>query len=353
MKAKAKKRVLSIDGIDPMRLLGVNDRNMRILEEHFDEKIVVRGDEITITGSTHRVDELTDVLETLIRIAAAGRNVAEGDVLTVIRGDTKDSETITKLDDMVVFYSTHKRRKVVPRSPRQKEYIDSIKDNDLIFAIGPAGTGKTYLAIAMALGALKNRLIERIFVSRPVVEAGENLGFLPGDLQEKIDPYLRPIYDALRDMVGMERVQRMIDSGVLEIAPLAYMRGRTLNNSFAILDEAQNCTVIQMKMFLTRLGVNAKAIVTGDITQIDLAHPEKSGLVAVREILDGIEGIKFITFGEEDVVRHRLVRRIISAFSARSAAQSATDNSKAGSANRSNDESLTDTPPLMEENDGR
>ncbi len=353
LKGKAKKRVLSIAGIDPIRLLGVNDRNMRILGEHFDEKIVVRGDEITITGPTHRVDELTDVLETLMRIAAAGRNVDEGDVLTVIRGDTKDSETITKLDDTVVFYSTHKRRKVVPRSPRQKEYIDSIKDNDLIFAIGPAGTGKTYLAIAMALGALKNRLIERIFVSRPVVEAGENLGFLPGDLQEKIDPYLRPIYDALREMVGMERMQRMIDSGVLEIAPLAYMRGRTLNNSFAILDEAQNCTVIQMKMFLTRLGVNAKAIVTGDITQIDLAHPEKSGLVAVREILDGIEGIKFITFGEEDVVRHRLVRRIISAFSARSAVQPAADSSEAESANRSNDESLTDTPPLMEENDGR
>lgn len=352
MKAKTKKRVLSIAGIDPIRLLGVNDRNLRILEEHFDERVVVRGDELIITGSSRRIDELTGVLETLIRIAGSGRCVDEGDILTVIRGDVKEPESIAGLEDTVVFYSTHRRRNVVPRSPRQKEYVESITINDVLFAIGPAGTGKTYLAIAMALNALKKRQIERIFVSRPVVEAGENLGFLPGDLQEKIDPYLRPIYDALREMVGMDRVQRMIDSGILEIAPLAYMRGRTLNNSFAILDEAQNCSVMQMKMFLTRLGVSAKAIVTGDITQIDLAHPEKSGLVAVREILDGIEGIKFVTFGEEDVVRHRLVKQIIRAFSRRNATRSVPDENKAQDAGPSNDESRNDAPSITEEHDG-
>jgi phosphate starvation-inducible PhoH-like protein len=195
--------------------------------------------------------------------------------------------------------------------------VEAIRGYDVVFAIGPAGTGKTYLAIACALDALKRGEIEKIFISRPVVEAGENLGFLPGDMQEKIEPYLRPIFDSLRDMIGQERVVKMIESGVLEIAPLAYMRGRTLNGAFAILDEAQNCTIGQMKMFLTRLGESSKAIVTGDVTQIDLAEPERSGLVAVREILDGIEGIKFITFGEEDVVRHWLVKRIISAFSRR------------------------------------
>lgn len=320
MKRAARKRVLSFAGIDPIMLLGVNDRNIKLIEEQFDQDIVVRGEEIILQGRPKRVEELTQVLETLIQIAAGGRAVSEGDVITVIRGDGRESEKIKKLDETVVFYSTQRRRNVVPRSIRQKEYVEAIRHFDVVFAIGPAGTGKTYLAIAMALAALKRGEIERIFVSRPVVEAGENLGFLPGDLQEKIDPYLRPIFDAMREMVGMERVQRMIDSGILEIAPLAYMRGRTLNNSFAILDEAQNSTVMQMKMFLTRLGVNAKAVVTGDITQIDLVDSRESGLVAVRSILDGVEGIRFIMFGEEDVVRHRLVRRIIRAFSTRAAA---------------------------------
>lgn len=315
MRGEVKKRILSFSGIDPVKLLGVNDRNLRVIEDHFDQNIVVRGDEIILKGPSGLIEELTGVLETLIRIAGGGRAVTEGDVLTVIRGGKGESKRIADLKETVVYYSTSRRKNVVPRSVKQKEYVDAIHDYDVVFAIGPAGTGKTYLAIAMALAALKKREIERIFVSRPVVEAGENLGFLPGDVQEKIDPYLRPIFDAMREMIGKERVQRMIDSGILEIAPLAYMRGRTLNNSFAILDEAQNSTVMQMKMFLTRLGVNSKAIVTGDITQIDLADPDKSGLVAVKSILDGVEGIKFIAFGEEDVVRHRLVRRIIKAFS--------------------------------------
>ncbi len=315
MKRKMKKRVLSFAGLDPVKLLGVNDRNLRLIEEHYDQDLTVRGNEIILNGSPGRVEELTSVLETLIRIAGGGRPVTEGDVLTVIRGGEEASGKISALDENVVYYSSAKRRGVVPRSVRQKEYVDAIRDYDVVFAIGPAGTGKTFLAMATALAALKKGEVERIFVSRPVVEAGENLGFLPGGLQEKIDPYIRPIFDALAHMVGKEKMQRMIDSGVLEIAPLAYMRGRTLNNAFAILDEAQNSTVMQMKMFLTRLGVDAKAVVTGDITQIDLAEPGKSGLVAVKEILDGVEGIKFVHFGEEDVVRHSLVKRIIKAFS--------------------------------------
>ncbi|MDD4857556.1 MAG: PhoH family protein [Candidatus Krumholzibacteria bacterium] len=318
-----KRRVVSIAGIDPIKLLGVEDRNLRLIEEHFDERVAVRGDEIILSGSPRRIEQLTRIFERLIELAGSGRSVTEGDVLTVIRGGTVGFEKIGTLEESAVFYSSVKRRNVVPRSVRQQEYVDAIRRHDVVFAIGPAGTGKTYLAIACALAALKNGDIERIFISRPVVEAGENLGFLPGDMQEKIEPYLRPIFDAFRDMIGQERVLKMIASGVLEIAPLAYMRGRTLNGSFAILDEAQNSTIGQMKMFLTRLGESSKAIVTGDITQIDLADPAISGLVAVREILDGVEGIAFITFGEEDVVRHRLVKRIIRAFSTKGAALAA------------------------------
>ncbi len=319
MKREYRKRVVSIAGIDPIKLLGVGDRNIRLLEEHFDERIVVRGDEITIAGSPRRVEQLSRAIEHLVEIAGSGRAVTDADVLAVIRGGRPEAERIAKLEDEVVFYSPTKRRGVVPRSLHQREYVDAIRRYDVVFAIGPAGTGKTYLAIACALDALKRGEIEKIFISRPVVEAGENLGFLPGDMQEKIEPYLRPIFDSLRDMIGQERVVKMIESGVLEIAPLAYMRGRTLNGAFAILDEAQNSTIGQMKMFLTRLGESSKAIVTGDVTQIDLAEPERSGLVAVREILEGIEGIEFIVFGEEDVVRHWLVKKIITAFSRREA----------------------------------
>jgi phosphate starvation-inducible PhoH-like protein len=319
VKREYRTRVVSMAGIDPIKLLGIGDRNIRLLEEHFDERIVVRGDEITISGSPRRVEQLSRAIEHLVEIAGRGRAVTESDVLAVIHGGRPEVERIQKLEDEVVFYSPTKRRGVVPRSVRQREYVDAIRSHDVVFAIGPAGTGKTYLAIASALDALKRGEIEKIFISRPVVEAGENLGFLPGDMSEKIEPYLRPIFDALREMIGQERVVKMIESGVLEIAPLAYMRGRTLNNAFAILDEAQNCTVGQMKMFLTRLGESSKAIVTGDVTQIDLADPERSGLVAASEILSGIEGISFIAFGEEDVVRHRLVKKIISAFTRREA----------------------------------
>ncbi len=340
MKRDFKRRIVSIAGIDPIRLLGVEDRTLRLIEEHFDEKVVVRGDEIILAGSPRTVERLTRVIETLIEIAGSGKTVAEADVLAAIRGEKAGGERAENLDDALVYYSPVKRRSVVPRSVRQKEYVDAIRAHDIVFAIGPAGTGKTYLAIACALAALKSGEIERIFISRPVVEAGENLGFLPGDMQEKIEPYLRPIFDAFRDMIGQERVLKLIEAGTLEIAPLAYMRGRTLNGSFAILDEAQNCTVGQMKMFLTRLGESSKAIVTGDVTQIDLADPAQSGLVAAREILGGVEGIAFVTFGEEDVVRHWLVRRIIRAFSAKTAAFAA----KAGG--------VASTPESSAERDG-
>ncbi len=317
MKRDFKRRLVSIAGIDPVRLLGVGDRNLRLIEEHFDERIALRGDEIVITGSPRRVEQLTRVVERLIEIAGGGRPVTEGDVLTAIGGGGRIGRAAPREETASVFYSPARRRGVVARSAHQQDYIDAIASHDIVFAIGPAGTGKTYLAIASALAGLKSGAIERIFISRPVVEAGENLGYLPGDLQEKIEPYLRPIFDALRDMLGADRIARMIGTGAVEIAPLAYMRGRTLENAFAILDEAQNCSVGQMKMFLTRLGEGSKAIVTGDVTQIDLADPSRSGLVAAREILAGVEGIEFVTFGEEDVVRHRLVKLIIGAWSAR------------------------------------
>ena len=325
-----KKRILSLEGIDPLRLLGARDRNIRLIEDHFDEKIVARGDRIIVEASRDHVEEITAVLERLIRMAGSGRTVTEGDVLSAIRGDGARAGETETLDREVVFHSRSRRRGIAPRSAKQKEYVETIRRYDVVFAIGPAGTGKTYLAIAMALAALKSKQVERIYISRPVVEAGENLGFLPGDMQEKIDPYLRPIFDAMRDMVGRETMQRMIESGTVEITPLAYMRGRTLNNCFAVLDEAQNSTIMQMKMFLTRLGANAKAVITGDITQIDLIDPSSSGLVAVKGILEGIEGIQFVTFGEEDVVRHRLVKRIIRAFNTMKQKPSEGDEKSAG-----------------------
>jgi phosphate starvation-inducible PhoH-like protein len=310
-----KKRIFLADGIDMVDLLGIKDVNLRLLDQRFPHSIIVRGDEIALTGNSEQLDRLTAIFETLISLVEDGRKLSRQDVLNVISGGKKVSARMDELEKSVVFYSSRKREGIVPRSIIQKKYIEAIESFDIVFAIGPAGTGKTFLAIASALAALKRGDIEKIFVSRPVVETGESLGFLPGDLQEKIDPYLRPIFDSLIYMIGKQKMQHMIDNDIIEIAPLAYMRGRTLNNAFVILDEAQNTTVMQMKMFLTRLGVNSKAIVNGDITQIDIPDSSSSGLVVVKELLDGIEGVKFVFFSEEDVVRHGLVRRIIRAFS--------------------------------------
>ncbi|MBD3179983.1 MAG: PhoH family protein [Candidatus Latescibacteria bacterium] len=315
MNDSGNKRALSIKGIDLIDLLGINDANLKILEEYFPGAIVVRGSEVILKGEAEKLERLTDIFKTLIGLVESGHRLTGDDITRVIEGGKKESKKIDDLKKSVVYYSTRRRKAIAPKTTRQKKYVDAIREFDVVFAIGPAGTGKTFLAIASALEALKRGEIERIFISRPVVETGEKLGFLPGDLKEKIDPYLRPIFDSFTAMIGLEKLQHMIETGAVEIAPLAYMRGRTLNNSFAILDEAQNSTVMQMKMFLTRLGINSKAIVTGDITQIDLAGPEESGLVAVQEILDGVAGVSFIFFSEEDVVRHQLVKRIIRAFS--------------------------------------
>jgi phosphate starvation-inducible PhoH-like protein len=315
LKDNLNKRAISIRGIELIDLLGINDENLKVLEEYFPDTIVVRGREIILRGPVKDVEKLTDIFRTLIDLVKGGHNLSRQIITQVIEGGKGESKKINDLKKSVVYYSTRRRKAIAPKTTRQKEYVEAINEYDVVFAIGPAGTGKTFLAIASALDAMKRGEIERIFISRPVVETGEKLGFLPGDLKEKIDPYLRPIFDSFTAMIGLDKLQQMIETGAVEIAPLAYMRGRTLNNSFAILDEAQNSTIMQMKMFLTRLGINSKAIVTGDITQIDLASQKDSGLVAVQEILGGVAGVEFIFFSGADVVRHQLVRRIIRAFS--------------------------------------
>jgi phosphate starvation-inducible PhoH-like protein len=313
-KGKAVTKRMSLDEVDPLLVLGYRDQNLRLLESRMPAKLLVRDSTVTISGEKLRVEEAMRVIERLVTLAKAGRAVDESDVLYALGQDSDPEEEAAdpaRFDGRAIRVE---KGVIRPKSGGQASYVDAIKAHDLVFAIGPAGTGKTYLAVATAVEALKARVVEKILLVRPAVEAGENLGFLPGDFQEKVDPYLRPLYDSLRDMMSYERIKRFLEVGVIEVAPLAYMRGRTLSRAFAILDEAQNTTVGQMKMFLTRLGPNSKAVVTGDITQIDLANPESSGLVQVRSILAGIEGIKFCAFTDADVVRHKLVREIIKAF---------------------------------------
>lgn len=305
---------MSLEDVDPLLVLGFRDQNLRLLESKMSAKLMVRDSAVTITGERSDVEAAVRVLERLLTLAKTGRALDENDVLYALGGASVALEEGPEPAGAPGRAIRVEKGVIRPKSAGQALYLDAITQYDLVFAIGPAGTGKTYLAVAMAVEALKARAVERILLVRPAVEAGENLGFLPGDLQEKVDPYLRPLYDSLRDMMSYERIKRFLELGVLEVAPLAYMRGRTLSRAFVILDEAQNTTVGQMKMFLTRLGPNSKAVVTGDITQIDLPDSESSGLVQVKSILAGIEGIKFCTFTEVDVVRHRLVREIIKAF---------------------------------------
>lgn len=304
---------LSSRGIDPVALFGQHDAQLRAIESEFDAKIVVRGEEIIVTGHDEEVQQITGLLRNLMRSIQQGQTHDVSDVIRATRsvkdeGGDGEPFTGTMLD------IASKRERIRARSPNQQRYVEAVQKNDLVFSIGPAGTGKTYLAVAMALTALRRREVDRIILTRPAVEAGESLGFLPGDPQEKVDPYLKPLYDAIHDMTPIDKGSRLIESGTIEIIPLAYMRGRTLNNAFVILDEAQNTTVAQMKMFLTRLGANAKAIVTGDITQIDLPEDKRSGLVHVQSILTGIKGIQFVYLTEADVVRHHLVQEIIKAY---------------------------------------
>ena len=295
-------------------LYGLHDEHLKLIEAEFGVKIHARGRELTLSGPEPAVQKVNRLFEQLLEIIRGGRYLRRHEVVYAIRALEAD----TSLDLQTIYMDRievlSKRQFISPKTAGQKAYVDAIRRHDIVFAIGPAGTGKPYLAMAMAVNTLKKQEVSRIILTRPAVEAGESLGYLPGTYEEKVGPYLRPLYDALYDMMDVDKTQRFIEQGVLEVAPLAYMRGRTLNDSFIILDEAQNCTPEQMKMFLTRLGFDSKTVITGDVTQSDLPQGKMSGLVQAREILKGIEGIQFIEFLGSDVVRHELVQKIIKAY---------------------------------------
>lgn len=313
----ATEQTISLVGVDQLAFLGYNDANLAILESRFNAVIAVRGDQITLRGEDIEIELLGKVINEMIYMVRRNGSLMPGDVeaiVDLVTGGSAQSETGLQgeeLEDVILFAN---KTVIKAKGERQLEYVKKVRDNDIVFSIGPAGTGKTYLAVAMAVNAFRNREVTKIILTRPAVEAGESLGFLPGDLREKVDPYLRPLYDALEDMIAPEKLKSMGERNAIEVAPLAFMRGRTLNNAFVILDEAQNTTALQMKMFLTRLGANSRAIVTGDLTQIDLPKNTQSGLIQATEILKGIDGIEFVTFQKADVVRHRLVKEIIQAY---------------------------------------
>jgi len=302
------------EGTNTAVLFGHHDRHLKLIEDELGVRLSARGEELTLDGLPEAVRQAERILVELASLTNQGISLQAEDVTHALSALRRTPEASLKdvLGEAAMIVT--KKRFVGPKSPTQKTYIEAIEQHDIVIAIGPAGTGKTYLAMAMAVSALMNKEVSRIILARPAVEAGEKLGFLPGDIYEKVNPYLRPLYDALFDMMDMERANRLIARGDIEIAPLAFMRGRTLNDSFVILDEAQNATAEQMKMFLTRLGFHSKVVVTGDITQVDLPSDRVSGLIQVKEILKDIEGIKFVYFNEKDVVRHRLVQEIIKAY---------------------------------------
>jgi phosphate starvation-inducible PhoH-like protein len=304
---------VSAEGVDPLALAGVNDANLIELARRMGVRVSLRGDVLALSGPDEAVERAVPVARALVDLARIGDALDVHDVERLILDSTPGAAgTAAEGDTRIILPGL--RRVIQAKTSGQREYLESILQNEIVVGIGPAGTGKTYLAVACAIDALARKRVRRIVLARPAVEAGESLGFLPGDLHEKVDPYLRPLYDALEDMMPRDRVQKAIDSRVIEIAPLAYMRGRTLADAFVILDEAQNATGMQMKMFLTRLGVNSRAVITGDKTQIDLASREDSGLLQIERILPGIGGIGFCYLQETDVVRHRLVRDIIRAY---------------------------------------
>lgn len=309
----AVERRLTLDSVNMLSFLGMNDSNLKLVEDRFNTSITVRGENVILKGVLEEVDVIEKVLKEMIYVLNTSSTLTSNDVETILDLALHGKEIITDKEyDSIVLYT--KNDVIKTRTPGQQRYLEIAAKNDITFAIGPAGTGKTYLAVALGVSALNKGIISKIVLARPAVEAGESLGFLPGDLKEKIDPYLRPLYDALDDMMPSEKLKGFIEKRVVEIVPLAYMRGRTLNNAFVILDEAQNATDTQMKMFLTRLGANSKAIVTGDVTQIDLPAKATSGLVQAREILQNIDGVGFVYFDKSDVVRHRLVKEIINAY---------------------------------------
>jgi phosphate starvation-inducible PhoH-like protein len=305
------RRQLELSNEVAASLAGSGDSVLRALEGHVDCELFLRGNVVTLDGAPEAVAAAAEVVRELSELVEQGHEIAPG-TITAVTGALDQHESPAAILEDVVW--RHRSRKVAPKTVNQKRYVDSIRRNTITFGIGPAGTGKTFLAVALAAAALSRREVNRIILTRPAVEAGERLGFLPGDLMAKIDPYLRPLFDALHDMLDAERVQQALERGQIEVAPLAFMRGRTLNDSFIILDEAQNTTPEQMKMILTRLGFNSKMVVTGDVTQVDLPREQRSGLMAVGDVLEGIEGIEFVRFGGEDVVRHRLVQRIVEAY---------------------------------------
>jgi len=296
------------------QLFGEYNRNLKRIAELTDVSIHARGNTIFIEGDNIAENLAKKILKQLYGLLKDGYPIYPNDVEYAVRILSEDDRIKLKDIFLDTVYITAKKRPVIPKSQTQKEYIDAIRSSDMVFGVGPAGTGKTYLAMAMAVAAFSKGKVDRIILTRPAVEAGEALGFLPGDLAQKVDPYLRPLYDALHDMMQFEKVSNLIERGVIEVAPLAFMRGRTLNDSFVILDEAQNTTSEQMKMFLTRIGFSSKAVITGDITQVDLPVGKPSGLIEAKDILQGIEGIKFIFFSKKDVVRHGLVQKIIKAY---------------------------------------
>jgi len=300
--------------VDLGDLLGRNDDHLRTLESEFDVKIVARGHDVMLKGDERQVRRAERALTQLAELLRSGAPLRGGEVRAAVKMVAEDDEADLKAVFSDAIAVPSRKKWITPKTKGQKTYVDAIRGHDMVFGIGPAGTGKSFLAVAMAVAALMKREVARIVLTRPAVEAGERLGFLPGDLYEKVHPYLRPLYDALYDMLEYEKVGALMEKGAIEIAPLAYMRGRTLNDAFIILDEAQNSTTEQMKMFLTRLGFNSKMVITGDITQVDLPASRHSGLIGVQAILKGVPGVSFVYFDEHDVVRHRLVSAIIRAY---------------------------------------
>ena len=309
----AEQKEIKLDSNNMLEILGVNDDNLKQIEDRFSASITVRGDSVFVNGVKEEIDVIEKIFKEMIYVLNINGKLEPSDVNTIISLTKEGKEIINNEEyESIILYT--KNDTIKAKTSGQLKYIQNATKNDICFAIGPAGTGKTYLAVALAVAELKRGTVKKIILARPAVEAGESLGFLPGDFQEKIDPYLRPLYDALDDMMPSDKLRSYIEKTIVEIVPLAYMRGRTLNNAFVILDEAQNATAMQMKMFLTRLGANSKAIITGDITQIDLPGKSLSGLVQAKDILSHIDGVGFAYFDRSDIVRHRLVKDIIDAY---------------------------------------
>jgi len=326
VKTGAVQHRVSAEGADPLLLAGVNDANLLELARISGCRVVLRDDSLVFSGGLEEIERVVPVARHMIDLARMGVPYSPHDIARFADTEVAAGGGLTRLNDGVRIAVSGSRKIIAAKSEGQREYLEAIDKNDIVVGIGPAGTGKTYLAVAMAVDALHKKRVKRIILARPAVEAGESLGFLPGDLQEKVDPYLRPLYDALEDMMPHERVRRALETRAIEIAPLAYMRGRTLHDAFVILDEAQNATNLQMKMFLTRLGLNSKAVITGDKTQIDLPHKSESGLIQIEQVLKGIDGIAFVYMSATDVLRHRLVKEIIRAYGRADGDQDETQN---------------------------